>query len=283
MNLILYADESGTNHPTGARPTSEVPVIAGYIGWRDEWKRFCPTWKAVLKRYDVENFHAVEFNRRKYPDSPYYSWGEEKAECFIYALAEIAGKYIPVGGGYHIKEHHRENPNEGAYIYKYPMAYFFSDLATALEEFGFLNEKISIVFDSTTNKKWMAAIAEQIELLKKVGIKICGHAYGDDEDYLPLQAADLVSNRTRQRHFEKLERQIEIKKQTGKDEHVYLRPTVFDIMLSRNLHPIIGFHPKLNAEILKEVTELSQKHKSVKRALMEIPDNYFKLHGKRAK
>jgi hypothetical protein len=36
--LQIYADESGTHHPLGEKPGSEVPVIAGYMAWLDDWK-----------------------------------------------------------------------------------------------------------------------------------------------------------------------------------------------------------------------------------------------------
>jgi hypothetical protein len=281
VNLVIYADESGTHHPKGEQPKSEVPVIAGYMGWRSNWKQFCHDWKAVLDRHSVPFFHAKEFERRQ---EPYQSWSDDRAERFKYALAEIAGRNTPVGGSYHIKEHYKENPEDETYPYKFPIRYFFSDLVASLKEFGFLEQEISIVFDSTTNKKWMAAMAEEIETLKTSGIKICSHVYGDDKDYLPLQAADMLAYRSRERHFEKLQKQIETKKLTGNDKFTYLRPTIFDIVLCRNLHPPgIGFKPELNDEIKKEVSELAQKHPPVKRALREVPHNYFKLNKKQKK
>ena len=275
VNLIIYADESGTNNPTGEEPTSEVPVIAGYMGWRDEWRKFCPAWKAILDRYKISCFHAKDFFNNR--SSEYLYWKHDKCESFKYALAEIAGRYIPIGGSYHIKHHYKKNPLDETYPYKYAMRFFFKDLFDSMNEWDLLGQKVSIVFHRTTNKKWIAAIAEEIDNVKKRGINICGHAYGDDKEYLPLQAADYLAYRSRQRHFEKLEGQIELQNKTGKNKHVYLRPTVLDIVLGRNLHPQIGFRPKMNDEIKTEVSEMTKKHKSVKRALLEIPNNYFGL------
>jgi hypothetical protein len=238
--LQIYADESGTHHPKGQAPGSEVPVVSGYMGNRDNWRKFENDWKVVLDNYKVAHFHAKEFERGKV--EPYLSWSDEKRESFRYALAEIAGRFIPVGGGYHIKEHHRENPGDQDYPYRLPIAYFFIDLGNSLQEWGLSSEKISIIFDETTNKAWMAEIAGQIETMKASGLKIESHTFGDDKFYIPLQAADMLSHRTRQRHFEKLERQAA----TG--QQFYLPATVYDIVLCRNLHPRIGFNPKLTPE-----------------------------------
>ncbi len=167
--LQLYVDESGTHHPKGQRPGSEVPVVAGFMGWKNDWKKFAKDWQAVLDNYKVGYFHAKEFERGKEPC--YASWSEEKHEAFRYALAEIAGRFIPVGGSYHIKEHDRTNPHDQDYPYRFPIAYFFKDLTDSMREWGFSSERISIIFDSTTNKAWMAEIATQVEILKSSGLK----------------------------------------------------------------------------------------------------------------
>jgi hypothetical protein len=279
--LQIFADESGTHHPQGDKPGSEVPVIAGYMGWLDDWKTFCPAWKTVLKRYDVPNFHAKDFERRW--KHPYDLWSDHKAECFKYALAEIAGRQIPLGGGYDIQEHHRIFPNDKTYPYIYPIQQFFKDLIETLNEHGLTKEKIAITFDTNTGKKWQSAITDTVETCKKAGVKIIEHGYGDDEVILPLQAADMYSYRARELHFEKQKRQAEIRNQTRRIVNVKVDSTVYDVILNRNMRPKIGFNPTITPELSKEISELVPKHAPVRRALMEIPNNYFKIYGKRTK
>jgi hypothetical protein len=68
-----------------------------------------------------------------------------------------------------------------------------------------------------------------------------------------------------------------LKKQAEQNKMVYENPTVFDVMLNRNLRPKIGFNPTITNELSKEISELTQKHSSVRRALMEIPNNYLRV------
>lgn len=110
--LQVYADESGTHDPTGNQPSSEVAVVGGYMAWRDDWKKFCRDWQGILKQYDVPSFHAKIFNRKA---KPYRSWTDDKFNSFKYALAEIAGRNIPLGGAFHIKEQHQGGSNNYPY------------------------------------------------------------------------------------------------------------------------------------------------------------------------
>ncbi len=81
----------------------------------------------------------------------------------------------------------------------------------------------------------------------------------------------MLCHRSRQRHFEKLEKQVAV----GKS--VFLAASVYDIVLCRNLHPKIGFNPQVTTEMKKEIQEAANKFKSVKRALKSVPKNYFKI------
>ena len=284
VSITVYADESGTHDPTGQKPGSEVPVIAGYMAFRNNWKFLCRDWKAVLDRYNAPYYHAREFeNRKRNYQSPYCLWDDDKADSFKYALAEIAGRNVPISGGHNLQEHLKRNPEDESYPYKNTIQIFFTDLVDALKERQRLSEKISVVFDINTGKKWNAAINDEVNLWKKNGLKIGSPAYGDDKEILPLQAADMISHRSRILHFEKLQRQAEIHNQTGRHEDVRVTPTVFDIMLNRNLHPKTGLNPVVTDELSKEIAELVKKHSSVRRTLMEIPNNPFKLHVKRTK
>ena len=272
--LQIYADESGTHHPKGDQPNSEVPVIAGYMAFRDEWKKFCPAWKAVLDRYDVQIFHAKDYHRRAVP---YNAWDDVKYEHFKYALAEVAGRQVPIGGAFHIKENYKRNPNDAVYPYQYVIHNFFTDLHDALIERGYEAEKVSIIFDENSGKKWNSAIHDEIQVLRKDGIKIGEHTYGTDSALLPLQAADMSAHRSRELHF------IQLEAQARSNASVRIQPNVFDVMLNRNLRPKSGFQPVITKELTKEVAELSQKYSQVRRALMEIPNDYFGLKCKTKK
>jgi hypothetical protein len=93
----------------------------------------------------------------------------------------------------------------------------------------------------------------------------------------------MLSHHSRERFVEQLQKQIGIENQTGKKPDVRVNATVFDIMLNRNLHPKIGFTATMTDGLSKEISELAKKHAPVKRALREIPNNYYKLNEKRKK
>ena len=89
MNLVVYADESGTNDPSGKRPDSRVAVVAGYLAERDVWLGFCDEWRKVLgnPKYLVEYFHYRELANNKKRPSIYYGWNTNKVLNFLYDLA----------------------------------------------------------------------------------------------------------------------------------------------------------------------------------------------------
>lgn len=78
--IQAYLDETGIHEGAG------VCAIAGYFGGPGQWKKQGREWAAILKRYDVEEFHAKQFwafddhgNRV----GPYKRWSAEKADAFL--------------------------------------------------------------------------------------------------------------------------------------------------------------------------------------------------------
>src|SRR5437867_8846136 len=108
VNLIAYADDSGTHDEHGKQPGSEAPVFGGYIGDIKDWKLFCWRWQSVLNNYKVPYFHYREFSNRaaaKNPSNPYHKWSETQRDAFLFELAAIAGAQVPVGGMVNLKSY----------------------------------------------------------------------------------------------------------------------------------------------------------------------------------
>lgn len=146
----------------------------------------------------------------------------------------------------------------------------------ALKERGFQKENISPIFDNNTCKQWGVAIYDEIQKMKKDGFRIADHSYGDDALLLPLQAADMITSVSRQRHFDKLESQVNAWHKSGHITNFVVTPNVFEVMLYRNLRPKIGFKPIVDETLGNEIIGLAQKFASVRRALSEVPNGYFK-------
>jgi hypothetical protein len=141
MKIIVYADESGTHDRTFTQDGSHVPVVCGYTAYDSDWVKFCADWKTVLDNYDVPYFHYSELTHNKENTSIYYGWDENRRNNFLYDLAEIAGRQIPIGGNYHLEAHKALNKTDKKYPYSYVFEQFFKDLLVAIKEHNLIGDK----------------------------------------------------------------------------------------------------------------------------------------------
>ena len=90
MPVIVFADETGTHDPTGKKPGSEMVGIAGYVGWADDWAKFCDEWKAVLDKFQIPFFHMSDFANLKHgpkdPKWPYRHLSSEQRDSLLFEL-----------------------------------------------------------------------------------------------------------------------------------------------------------------------------------------------------
>ena len=217
MQLILYADESGTHDKTGMQPGSEVAVIAGYAAKVDSWRKFCKDWHEVLQKYSAPYFHFSEFaeassvTRRirsapsHHHNNPYFDWKIEQLDRFLLELARVAasGSKVPVGGyvdtrGYaqYLEQNTSEslkNPYEGG-------AWWFYDSAVSTigAKWPKLQGPMDFFFDQTDDAEWRNAITNVHHHWKKRISRIKAISFADKKDHYPLQAADMVAYRLRQ-------------------------------------------------------------------------------------
>jgi len=96
MNLICFADESGTHDTLGLEPGSQVAGVVGYLSWDTKWATFCGQWQEVLSCYGVKVFHYADLANKK---EPYCDWPPEKIEKFIRKLIPIARNNTIMGIG----------------------------------------------------------------------------------------------------------------------------------------------------------------------------------------
>jgi hypothetical protein len=202
--LIVYADESGTNDPTGQERGSAIPTVCGFVETADYWAQFRRKWKRMLDAYRALYFHFREFANKillSRRTSPYYGWSDKKRDSFLYDLAFVASEQaVPAGGFYNAKIHHNlgleGNPFENA------VNLFFSDLRVALDDHwrGFPG-KISLIFDRCESEQMLVPLNNAYRAFAKADRRISEPlALADDKDpqHLPLQAADLYAYAARQ-------------------------------------------------------------------------------------
>ena len=61
MNLLCYADDSGTHDSTGELKGAKQGLVGGIIAPVAEWPQFCRAWQAVLTKYNARYFHFCEW------------------------------------------------------------------------------------------------------------------------------------------------------------------------------------------------------------------------------
>jgi len=192
--------------------------VGGYGAKIDSWGKFCEEWKAVLDEYDAKYFHAREFfdalaiaRQKRDPNSSYESnhykgWDKDALDNFYCDLAKViksrnaflSAAYIDtqkLAAG--LKESPRSdisNPHEMA------VWNFYESFVKTLEaKWPKLTGPVSVCFDQTTDGEWYKAITRIHHSYKKIRPRIEEKIkFGDKEDHLPLQAADMAAYRLRQ-------------------------------------------------------------------------------------
>lgn len=227
MKLIAYADESGTGGE------SEVLIVAGWVALSDEWVKFCKDWQRVLNKYSAKYFHfrewaeasAVVRNKRnpnsKFSRNPYKDWDQGTLDRFLFELAEVAASDRKlVIGGYVPHNMLRENQANGTFNSKacaeeLCVRHFFDSVVSIIsqERPVLKRQSISVFFDYSVNQKWLDTVhggyrssCDKHRQYKAIAFPSKGlreRVAEGDVQFLPLQAADMVAYRVRQR-LEKL-------------------------------------------------------------------------------
>ena len=217
MNVIVYADESGTHDPAGKQPGSSVTIVAGYAAFGDSWKAFARKWQSALDKYHGAEregyFHFREFrpvkDRSADPTWLYYGWSKEKRHDYLMELADVSGDLhgVLIAGASHNSSFQErsealrlEQPelfkDEGPHR-RWIKQFFLSFYLETRRCWPSLSVPIHFVFDQSTDRKWKRAIADVYDDCMRRDKRFAGMDLRDKKLYLPLQAADMVAYRLR--------------------------------------------------------------------------------------
>lgn len=206
VNLMCFADESGTHDQFGIQPGSEVAAVVGYLSWDTRWATFCGQWQEILSRYEVKVFHYADLANRK---EPYYNWHEDKIERFMRELIPIArnNTIMGIGGLVSVRDYNAIIPDSVKYNHPYHFCFdaFFGALRQFLlnaSNWGYEspfapNEKVAFFFDRQEQFKHKALEQYDHALTHDTDNRFGGIAFESKEEYPQLQAADLLVGRTR--------------------------------------------------------------------------------------
>lgn len=218
-SLVAYVDESGTHDSTGIHHGADVAGVFGYIATPPQWEEFVTAWLGILHSFNVRVFHASEFadrkNGPKNPSWPYLNWNDEKREDFIRQLIEIArdGTFFAVGGVVDVRAYDRLVPDalkdSGGHPYHFCFQAFIDQLAFILvnqidppfEE----GDKIDFFFDQQNEMvdraNWKFSLIKE---LRDPRAHLGALSFVDKQEYIPIQAADLLAYVMRQSVSRKL-------------------------------------------------------------------------------
>jgi len=216
--LVAYADESVSQ--LGQKDSFAVSAFGGYVAPAQKWTQFSTQWQKVLSKYDAKSFHFREWaiaaavaKKTKAPHSKFHKnqycgWSQKKLDSFLYELAEIAGtvKYGGFGGFISLKRFN-ELKAEGSIPIgedhrNYCLArcfHAFIDVLNTVHRPRLSLEPISFTWDGTRDKDWKKFITDAYEPYKRSNPTFAPITFADDTLCLPLQAADMVCYRIRQK------------------------------------------------------------------------------------
>jgi hypothetical protein len=211
LGLTVYADESGIHDKTGLSPGSEVTAIAGYIATKRHWNTVIRRWNTALRKYEVEVFHMSDY-WREIP--PYDKWSDAKRKRYLSTLIRIArdGTWFAIGGMVPTKDWNEALPEDikggglgGRLNFDHPyhfcfQMFFVRFMELLTEEIDKrcsrqkLKEKVAFVFEQQHQFEDVAAAG--FHIIKDIldpDNRLASLTFGSKEDYIPLQAADLLA------------------------------------------------------------------------------------------
>jgi hypothetical protein len=114
--LRAYADESGFHQ--GA----QFCLVSGYIASPPQWRKFDESWRLILRRYAVPDFHSADFFRRELrtnsSNNPYLGWTDQKARAFLTEITSAINqrRLYPISGAVNVEDFMSFSEGERHYL-----------------------------------------------------------------------------------------------------------------------------------------------------------------------
>jgi hypothetical protein len=183
--LQAFVDASGKGDPN-------VLVVAGYVARADEWARFSQAWKEKVDQASLRRFKMTEMSHRLEIAAFFYRTIEEydipaAISCVFdtAGLARFVDEFIPHSQSLDLRA--LKNP------YLYASRQIVENLALEQEKMG-LQGPVDFIFDDEAEKARLVPHGDWFRASLKPEVrKLVGNSpiFRNDEDFMPLQAADL--------------------------------------------------------------------------------------------
>ncbi len=204
--IQAYIDESGTHDQ------AKIIVMAGFLSSYKRWRKFDHQWDAILNPADEDPapserrvFHATDcLGANGY--GHFLGWPKERRDRLVDRLIPVARAraLFTFSAAFALEDYNAVVPERIRLAWKHPYYLCLFHIALVLKmnrpQFAFpAGERIAFVF--AHKPKFVGLLSDLYDKLrqtKAVG-DILGKMtpYGDPEEDLPIQAADLISYLTR--------------------------------------------------------------------------------------
>lgn len=204
MMLWAFFDESGK------LAESDFMCLCGYVSGEGQpgssWDKFTEEWRAVLMREGLPYIHTSQLFARR-PPYDLIGWNGSKINDVLSSLSRCVSRHVVAGFGVALDaKHYRSLAKERRNLIgdKTPEIFLFHRLlrlvVKALETLNYPNP-ISLTFDwsdgfSDGCLKPLTALIKRHEDIRN---RISSIGFANDEQYYPLQAADMLCFGTKQK------------------------------------------------------------------------------------
>jgi hypothetical protein len=193
--VMGYFDDSGTIN-------GDLVCMAGYLADDSSWEGFCKQWDRLLRKYGIPFLHLADFRAA---EGPYRELGWEKGQPEIKAaLADFITaiqRFTICGIGVTVDVPTFREITKDVKKKEKPLVFCFHRLlkmaATRLDGW-YGEEPVCLIFDDSKDygMKCYSSLWEIKTRYPELKKSIAGIAFGSDECFAPLQAADLLSYAT---------------------------------------------------------------------------------------
>lgn len=259
MNIVVYADESGSHIPKD-ESGHEVLVVCGFMDLVENWVKFIDEWNAVLKAHGADCFHFREIRYRNDETNQYTGWSDEQADDFIYDLAIVAGRSaISIASVHTAESLNRVCKGNKQQMFEDAFNNFFKAFEDVWSShLKTHSEPVSFFFDRSDNREWRNAAHDVFHALSKNDARYGDIAFSDKKNpkTIALQAADLNAYRVRQVGAKAYV--------SGQGLVNKMEQRILDLVLSRNMFPPdhrLAFMQNASDDGIKRMVKIFRTHK----------------------
>jgi len=196
-----FADSSTvTAKRTGASPGGRVFSIAGVVAPVGSWEEdFAPAWEGILRRERIAHFHMTDYESRRI--EPYKSWSNEKRVSFLVELFAIIERTEAISRAVTLDLDAYEGLTAAqrariGHPYRFCGALCIMSLSKMLQSINTF-EPVAYVFEAgDTGSGELKRTVDSLSKEKMRDLQVKSFAYGDKDEFIQLQAADVMAYET---------------------------------------------------------------------------------------